>query len=77
MLNTRMWDILHAIAAGKSKDEIDPPLVGTEIRFFDEEKASFDKDKENLPEGVTPMFVPVNDPDFDEMELPWPPVYDD
>lgn len=76
MLNQRKWEILGFISAEKPIEEIDPPLSGTEVRYYKEHKEQYEKIKPNLPKGVKFQFVPPNDMDYDESNEPWPPVYD-
>lgn len=72
MLNKREWDILAAASKGLDASEIDPPLMGTEIRYFELNKRVAENAKKKA--GRTDlMFVPPNDMDYDESDEPWPP----
>ena len=77
MLIQRKWQILSAISSGKAISEIEPPLAGTEIRFFIENKAGYDAIKSKMKPGESLVFVPPDDMDYDESDEPWPPVYDE
>lgn len=72
MLNKRKWDILCAAARGADASEIDPPLVGMEIRYFELHKIDAEKAKRKAGRNDL-MYVPPNDMDYDESNDPWPP----
>lgn len=77
MLNMRRWEILAFIADERPIEELDPPLEGTEVRYYEENKAFYEKEKPFLAPGAKFVFVPPDDADYDESDEPWPPVYDD
>lgn len=77
MLNMRRWEILGFIAEERPIEELDPPLEGTEVRYYEEHKAYYEERKPHLAPGVKFVFVPPDDIDYDESDEPWPPVYDD
>lgn len=77
MLNMRRWEILAFIAEERPIEEIDPPLEGTEVRYYNENKAYYDRIQSQRAPGAKFVFVPPDDIDYDESDEPWPPVYDD
>ena len=77
MLNKRRWEILEFISEERPIEELDPPLEGTEVRYYEENKAFYEERKPHLAPGAVFMFVPPDDIDYDESDEPWPPIYDD
>ena len=77
MLDKRRWKILKFISDEKPIDEIVPPLEGTEVRYYKENREYYERMKKELKPGLKFQFVPPDDPDYDEGDEPWPPVYED